>query len=259
MHSSLHPDRKRIAQAALAACVSLLATACGNELTTSQSGGPGGGPATPLTPLPDEPFTASGLHGSLPAPIRKSYTVYNFGANEAAFVAAGLDAWVTVQPSAGVVPARGLLELTVSFDEALVLQLAEGQHHSELRLNDPDSGDILGAIEVALRIDPTNQGHSMNRLPPTGLSASGVVGGPFEPAAQSYTWTNNGSGPLEYVRTVSESWISVSGPAQGFVVPREVLRFDVALGQTELAGFELASIERASASPRCRNQVARST
>ena len=69
----------------------------------------------------------------------------------------------------------------------------------------------------------------MTLEPPTGFIATGQPGSPFSESQQSYTWSNTGTTPVEYTRTISVSWLDVTGPAAGSVGDGQQIQFTVSL------------------------------
>ncbi len=141
-------------------------------------------PGSPVTLTPQEPFTASALVGDVPSPSNKSYQLQDAGTDDVGVVMLAPEVdWVTASPSNGVVPAGGSMTVDVALDETNVIGLTVGNHLAEFRIVREGSTEVLAAIDVQVNVDDRAQGFSMNLQPPSGLSASGVAGGTFGPAA----------------------------------------------------------------------------
>ncbi len=69
------------------------------------------------------------------------------------------------------------------------------------------AGAILGTFTVS--ITPPSPG-VMEVSPAGGLTAMGVVGGPFSPDAITYTLTNSGESALTWTATTSQDWVELS-------------------------------------------------
>lgn len=75
--------------------------------------------------------------------------------------------------------------------------------------------DPLGTGEMTVEtIDPL--GSSFSVTPTDGFVASGVLGGPFDPAQMVYTLSNTGDKVADFSAEVTENWVSVS-PASGSI------------------------------------------
>ena len=77
---------------------------------------------------------------------------------------------------------------------------------------------IRVAQALAVLSDPVDA--DLMVAPADGFSASGAPGGPFEPANQVYTLTNDGSEVLDFSVVTADSWVSVN-PAAGSIQPGE--------------------------------------
>ncbi len=86
----------------------------------------------------------------------------------------------------------------------------------------PDSSMTAGVIEAF------DNGDNLHATPDTGLTASGSQGGPFLPACQSYTLTNEGAAPLDWTSIHSQDWLDVT-PASGQLAPGGSITVSVCL------------------------------
>ena len=68
----------------------------------------------------------------------------------------------------------------------------------------PSSSTTTGLIEAYDIPD------NLKVVPPTGLSSSGEIGGPFTPSCQTYTLSNSGSNALAWIAFSTQPWISLS-------------------------------------------------
>ncbi len=76
----------------------------------------------------------------------------------------------------------------------------------------PDSSMTAGVIEAF------DNGDDLHATPEPGFAASGTQGGPFLPACQTYTLTNQGAAPLDWAAVHSQSWLDAT-PASGQLAP----------------------------------------
>jgi uncharacterized repeat protein (TIGR03803 family) len=72
----------------------------------------------------------------------------------------------------------------------------------------PASSTTTGVVEAFDIPD------ALGVTPVTGLTSSGQIGGPFTPASQAYTLTNNGTSSLSWSAATNQTWLSAS-PASG--------------------------------------------
>lgn len=200
---------------------------CGGGGRSADSGG--GGQPSLLSLEPPEPYSASGLEGGSVAPSSKTYLLRNNGTADAAFASQTDHPVVSVTPSSGIVPAGEQVPVTLALDAIELDGLAVGQHTCEVQIIDGNGGGVAATIMVLLRVDPRGQGYSMNLVPARGLSAAGPAGGPMTPSQRGYSWTNNGVAPLDYVRQISQAWVTATGNDHGVVEPDQSLDFEVRL------------------------------
>ncbi|MEO7319190.1 MAG: hypothetical protein ABIZ56_09400, partial [Chthoniobacteraceae bacterium] len=79
----------------------------------------------------------------------------------------------------------------------------------DMTYNVPDSVLVIGTMgRSAFRL--TIELDSLVVTPDTGLTSTGLTGGPFNPAAQTYTLRNNGTVALNWTATATQSWLRFS-------------------------------------------------
>jgi hypothetical protein len=102
---------------------------------------------------------------------------------------------------------------------------------------DRDSGSgiitALAAIQAAPAPDPLT-------ITATGLAASGLQGGPFNPTSGTYTLTNNSVAPLNWTAAKTQSWTTLS-PTSGTLAAGASTTVTVALDATASAALGLGN------------------
>jgi hypothetical protein len=191
--------------------------------------------STELTP--NDAFVASGLEGGPILPATKEYTLRNVGTTAIGYSRSISASWLTVSgPATGTLGAGESLAIEVELG-SLVTSFPTGLHAGEVRYAERVTGAVLSTIDVEVRIDPIGQGHSMTLTPPSGLIATGRVGGPFAPLAKTYRWMNNGSAPFQYRQVVTQPWVYSTLPDSGTVAAFSSVEFSVSLDSGTIHGF----------------------
>ncbi len=151
---------------------------------------------------------------------------------------------ITQQPAPASVPLGGTAQFSVAASgEAPIayqwqkngVNLADGGHYSgaltaTLTVSNADGGDAgdyrcvvnaaCGSVTsdpAALTIESAEPG-VLSVTPATGLSSSGVKGGPFTPSSITYTLANTGGSALNWTAARTMTWVSLSS-AGGTLAP----------------------------------------
>ena len=199
-------------------------------------------PAIALRVGPEEAFSSASLAGSVTVDVRKRFWIENETERALDLVVTANADWLRAAPARAATLLPGArFELEVGLERAAAERLTEGLHRSTVRITDRVSGEILAAVGAELRVDAAASGYAMHLEPRTGIRVSGNLGALRPPEPRSYSWTNHGTSAIDYVRTVSEPWLVVSGEAAGVVAPGAAAHFDVGLEPGSLDALGIGS------------------
>jgi hypothetical protein len=168
----------------------------------------------PLSILQVDPaggLSSSGLIGGPFTPSSQAYTLTNSGTASLNWTAAKTQTWVSLSASGGTLAPGANATVNVSLN-AGAAALAFGNYADVVTFSDTtnvssQTRPVSLAVQDRLGITPAG-----------GLTASGPLGGPFTPASQIYTLTNNGPVSLDWTATKTQPWLSLSS-AGGTLAP----------------------------------------
>ncbi|MBK8267390.1 MAG: PKD domain-containing protein [Planctomycetes bacterium] len=166
--------------------------AVGGELTINGSNN------LESTGAPGGPFNPSNI----------VYTLTNTGGLPIDWLAVGSDTWISLSTAGGTIAPGESSFLGVAVN-LTANNFAAGNYSGSVRITNATDGQGGGTRDVNLSIvGPT--GGTLAVTPNTDLASSGLVGGPFTPAAIVYTLTNPGTNSIDWAATGTESWTSLS-------------------------------------------------
>lgn len=148
-------------------------------------------------------LTSSGLRGGPFTPSSQIFTLTNSGTTSLNWSAAKTQSWLTLSTSGGTI-APGASTTVIATLNAAAQSLSLGAFSDTITITDTINSVITTRPVSLTVVDP------LGISPATGLSSSGLSGGPFTPSSQVYTLTNNGSGPLNWIATKTQPWVSIS-------------------------------------------------
>jgi subtilisin family serine protease len=170
-----------------------------------------------LTVGPATGLSASGFSSGPFSPAIQIFSIINDG--DAAFAwAAQADApWVTLSSTNGTLAPGAVGIVSVGLNPQAA-SLTTGQYAATVTFLNlfNHNGDTTREVSLTVAERPG----MLSVTPATGLTAAGLVNGPFVPAGQGYALTNTGESPLVWGATWSMPWVSVS-PTAGRLAPGE--------------------------------------
>ena len=166
-------------------------------------------------------LTANGLLGGPFTPSSQAYTLTNIGTVSLDWTAAKTQPWVNLSATGGTLAPGANTTVTVALNAAAAA-LALGTYSDTVTFAETTSG-LSQTRPVSLTVSD-----SLGVSPASGLTAAGPGGGPFTPASQVYTLTNNGPVSLNWTATKTQTWLSLSA-AGGTLAPGANTNVTVAL------------------------------
>ena len=148
-------------------------------------------------------LTATGLTGGPFNPSLQTYMLTNSGPSSLNWTATNSQPWVRLSEPGGTLAPGGSTTLTVSLRRGAGA-LAPGAYVDPVLFTNTSSG-LSDTRPVSLTVsDP------LGVSPAGGFTTSGQIGGPFTPASQVYTLTNNGTLPLNWTAARAQPWLNLS-------------------------------------------------
>ncbi len=161
--------------------------------------------ATPVIGLSVSSLAFSGTAGGV-NPAAQSFTISNTGAGTLTWSARANAGWIS-----SISPLNGTNNSTVTIGVSLA-GLAAGTYNASITVG--ATGATVRTIPVSLTVNPA----STSATPAIGISASsltfGGTAGGVNPAAQSFTVSNTGTGTLAWTASDNAAWLTLS-PATG--------------------------------------------
>ena len=166
-------------------------------------GAPAGPPPAPNLSVSPTSLSFSGTAGAA-NPAARTVAVANTGGGTLSFTASDDASWLTVTPGTGTAPR----DLSVAVNTA---GLTAGTHTATVRVESPGVDGSPRLIPVTLTLAPAPP--PALSVTPANLSFSATVGG-ANPAAQTLSVANTGSGTLSFSASDNAAWLAVT-PASG--------------------------------------------
>ncbi|MFT6107890.1 MAG: hypothetical protein ACJA2W_000799 [Planctomycetota bacterium] len=187
-----------------------------------------------LSVTPVDPFVATGPEGGPFTPETTLYTLRNDGVAPLDWQVGADVTWVVFQgDTSGTLGGGEDVELTLALDPVQAAVLVGGLFSGALTFS-----DTTNAVQVQRSIELTVEaGAVLVVTPETGVSVTGPVGGPFDPASSDYVLSNAGSVPILWRAETTASWVLPVGAGSGTLAPAEqlTLQVDISAGAALLA------------------------
>ena len=140
-----------------------------------------------------------------------TYTLTNTGDQPLKWTAgktAKTSAWLTLSKTSGTLAPGATDTVIVAVDAALAAGLAAGIYTDTVTFTNATNG--IGNTTRSATLTITAVVPGMLAVLGGGLTASGPQGGPLAIISKTYTVTNNGSQPIAWTATCTETWITLS-------------------------------------------------
>lgn len=158
-------------------------------------------------------LTASGTAGGPFAPSALTYTLSNTGESSIVWTAVPSQPWIGVSSSSGTLAAGAQVTVTVSINTN-ANTLVAGSYTGSIAFKNTTNDYGNTSRSVALTVNAVQTPGVLSVVQTAGLTASGFVGGPFSPSAQTYTLTNTGKTSIGWTARATKTWVGIS-PASG--------------------------------------------
>lgn len=167
----------------------------------------GGPPVVAITGPEGGPFPAS--------PV--SVTLTNPHATMVQWAASQEVLWLSLSRRKGLLQPGASTQLTASVDQARANALAPGVYDGRVQYRHPITQQRVTMVIFRLTVSAAT--YSLSITPATSFDAQGPIGGPFAPAAQTYTLINTGNAPFDWTASGNTPWISTQAPTSGVLAP----------------------------------------
>jgi hypothetical protein len=161
-----------------------------------------------LSVTPASGLSASGNQGGPFSPTSVAYTVQNTGGLSIAWSASRTAAWVDLSSSGGSLAAGASTTVTVSINSS-ANSLGAGSYSDTVTFTNTTNGSGNTTRGVSLTVQAVSPG-VLSVTPASGLSASGIQGGPFSPTSVAYTVQNTGGAAIGWTASRTAAWVDLS-------------------------------------------------
>ncbi len=171
--------------------------------------------------------------GDAPGPFtpeNRTLTLKNTSDQRLNWAITGNASWMSLSSQRGRLD-PGLESVVTASMAPAAATLSAGDYSTTLEFTNLETGNGNTSLPVTLRVH--GNGAVLEVTPPTTLSASGFVGGPFNPSSGVYQLINSGGVPLNWIADADEDWIAVDPPS-GSLAAGEQTKVTITL--TEKAG-----------------------
>jgi hypothetical protein len=182
----------------------------GNNIVTSwQNLGTRSTQACPgvLAVTPMDGLNASGFVGGPFDPSSRDYTLLNSGGTAIDWTASKNEAWVGLSQTSGTLNAGQSTTVSVSINSDADA-LSPDTYSDTVTFTNTTNGSGDTTRPVSLTVSPLPG--DLVVTPLTGLTSTGVEGGPFDPSSETYTLNNAGGSSLDWTASKTTSWVSLS-------------------------------------------------
>jgi PKD repeat protein len=163
--------------------------------------------AAQLSVTPASGLTSAGPTGGPFNPTSQTYGLTNVGSASLNWTASKTANWLTLSITSGTLAPGTGTSVTASFN-ANANALATGSYSDTVGFTNLNNG--TGNATRAVSLTVTNPAPALVVSPASGLTSSGAVGGPFNPASQTYGVTNTGTAALNWTATKAAGWLTLS-------------------------------------------------
>lgn len=174
-----------------------------------------------VSPLAD--FNSSGFLGGPFSPQNAVYTLKNTGDAPLEWRAEFNDEWLWITPVNGFLSPMQSVSLVVEITSN-AFSLNSGIHREIIRIRNLTTG--VGTSEIAVNLTIKEPTGILKILPVDSFEADGIKSQGISPSSFTFTFTNAGSGTLNWYVIEVPSWISVF-PINGSLAPSETSLFTV--------------------------------
>jgi subtilisin family serine protease len=181
-----------------------------------------------LAVSPTSGLSASGTVGGPFSPGEATYTLSNTGDTAIDWTAGKTADWISLSSTSGSLQPDASVAVTVSLNSA-ANDLSAGTHNDTVSFTNATNGTGNTTRSVTLTVDPAPGVLAVS--PTSGLSASGMVGGPFSPGEATYTLSNTGDSAIDWTAGKTADWISLSATS-GSLEPGASVAVTVAFHST---------------------------
>ncbi len=168
---------------------------------------------TGLAVYPATGFDSSGPAGGGFTPASQLYTLLNAGTNDLNWSAGASGVWVSLSATNGTLVGGASTNITVTINST-ANSLAAGVYSNTVTFTNLTNGD--GTTNRIATLTVTVPA-SLEVTPASGLSSTGLQGGPFTPSSQVYALTNSGANLLNWSASKSAGWVSLSATSGSLV------------------------------------------
>ena len=161
-----------------------------------------------LSVTPATGLSSAGNVGGPFSPSNQVYALSNTGSVSMSWTASKTATWVTLSATSGSLAGGGSTNITVSIN-ANANSLAAGNYSDTIGFTNTINGAGNTTRAVSLTVSSLNPAQ-LSVSPTTGLTSSGSVGGPFNPANQVYAVSNTGSLTMNWTVSKTATWVSLS-------------------------------------------------
>jgi hypothetical protein len=159
-----------------------------------------------LSVTPTTGLTSTGQVGGPFTPSSQAYILQNTGGSAIAWTATKTQTWTALSTASGTLSAGASTTVTVSINTG-ANTLAAGTYSDTVTLTNTTNGNGNTTRAVSLTITAAGV---LSVTPTTGLTSTGLVGGPFTPSSQAYTLQNTGGASLAWTAAKTQTWTTLS-------------------------------------------------
>jgi PKD repeat protein len=156
---------------------------------------------------PTSAFSSSGYAGGPFSPSGQTYGLTNVGGTTMNWTVAKTANWLTLSATSGSLAGGASTTVTVSVT-ANANSLAAGTYSDSIGFTNVSNGAGNTSRSVSLTVNPPPA--QLAVTPASGFSPAGYVGGPFNPASQTYGLTNTGGTTLNWTAAATANWLTLS-------------------------------------------------
>jgi subtilisin family serine protease len=177
---------------------------------------------------PAQGLITSGDLGGPFSPASKIYTIQNLGTASLGWLARKTVDWLEISSSGGILAAGQRTNIVVTVTEQAKL-LQAGSYVDTLSFINANTGS--GDTTRTISLVANGTAGALTITPESGLSSSGLEGGPFEPVSQVYTLINTGDATVNWIASNSQEWITLSA-GSGSLTPGDSVTVTVSVNAT---------------------------
>jgi PKD repeat protein len=166
--------------------------------------------AAQLSVVPGTGLTSIGSVAGPFDPVSQTYTLSNSGGATLSWTASKTAPWLTLSATAGTLAPASNATVIASIN-GNANSLTPNSYFDTISFTNTTNGAGNDTRPVSLTV--TNGAAQLTVTPPSGLTSSGPLGGPFSPVSQTYTLSNVGGATLTWTAGNSANWLTLSATA----------------------------------------------